>query len=102
MVSGKSKTPRSPRLDRGSLPPLSGGQRRARSYLEFLLVLELPPEAYLVGALQRLGHALDHEEQRRERDRGAERPHDRPPDALLRALAGVVGVQRIVDADPHQ
>src|SRR5262245_46440808 len=72
------------------------------SYLELLAVLELAPEADLVDALERLGHALDHEQERRDRDRGAERPHDRAPDALLRALADGVRVQRAVDADPHE
>jgi hypothetical protein len=50
---------------------------RDRSYLRLFPVLELAAEADLVAALQRLGHALDHEQQRRERHRGAERPHER-------------------------
>src|ERR1044071_2781557 len=53
------------------------------SYFHFFPVLELAAEADLVAALQRLGHALDHEQQRGERNRGAERPHHRPPRRLL-------------------
>src|SRR5258706_6830756 len=72
------------------------------SYLELLAVLELAPEADLVDAFQRLGHALHHEEERGERNRGTEGPHDRAPHALLRALAGAERVQRAFEADPHE
>src|SRR5262245_28798289 len=72
------------------------------SYLELLAVLELAPVADLVEALQRLRDALDHEQERGERDRGAERPHDGAPDAFLRALADGVRVDRALDADPHE
>src|SRR5574339_577896 len=85
-----------------SMPRNSRPVTRRPSYLELLAVLELAPEADLVAALERLGHALHHEQQRGEGDRGAERPHDRAPDAFLRALAGAEGVQRAVDADPHE
>src|SRR5262247_1632120 len=72
------------------------------SDLELFPVRELAPEADLVAALERLRDPLDHEESRRERDRGAEGPHDRAPHALLRALGGNIRVPRVVDADPHQ
>src|SRR5690242_17963462 len=81
-------------MPRSSIPVMSD--------LELLAVLELAPEADLVDALHRLGDALHHEQERRERDRGAERPHDRAPDALHRALAGDIGMDRAVDADPHE
>src|SRR5262245_45917871 len=62
---------------------------------------ELASETDLVTALQRFGDALNHEEQRREWYRGAERQHDRAPDALLRAVAEHERTPRIVDADDH-
>src|ERR1051326_711106 len=72
------------------------------SYLHFLAVLELAAEADLVPALQRLGYALDHEQQRGERHRGAERPHHRAPRGLLRLFPDGKRVESIVDADRHQ
>src|SRR6185503_1514690 len=59
-------------------------------------------EADLVEALQRLRDPLHHQEQRRERNRGAERPHDRAPRCLLGELVDLEGVPGIVDADQHQ
>src|SRR6185436_9292599 len=72
------------------------------SYFQCFPVLELAAEADLVAALQRLGNALDHEQQRRERHRGAERPHDRPPRRLLGQLADGKRIPGVVDADYHQ
>src|SRR5688572_23394972 len=69
------------------------------SYLELLAVLELAPEADLVAALQALGDALHHEQQRGERHGAAERPHDGAPVRHLRALAELVGIEHVVDAD---
>src|SRR5688572_13250236 len=72
------------------------------SYLELLAVLEFAPEADLVPALERLGNALDDHQQRGNRHCAAERPHDGPPDALLRALAHGEGVPGAVDAHRHE
>src|SRR5215813_7054644 len=72
------------------------------SYLHFFPVLELAAEADLVPALQRLGHALDHEQQRGERNGRAERPHDRPPRRLLGQLVDRKRVPDVVRADGEQ
>src|SRR5262245_58650751 len=72
------------------------------SDFDLLAVLELAPEADLVPALERLGHALDHEQQRRERHRSAERPQDRPPRRLLRGILDRERVPGVVDADHEE
>src|SRR5215470_7154170 len=72
------------------------------SDLGLLAVLEFAPGAYLEPGLHGLRHALHHEEQRRQRHRGTERPHHRAPGRLLGDFADLVGVPGIVDADREQ
>src|SRR5258708_36484850 len=72
---------------------------RSYSYFNFLAVLELAAEADLIPALQRLRDALDHEQQRRERHRGAKRPEDRPPGRLLGGFLDLERIPGVVPAD---
>src|SRR3954470_21291427 len=85
-----------------AIPSHSRNVMPRSSYLDLVAMLEFAPEADLVAALQRLGHALDHEQQRGERDGRAERPHDRSPRRLLGQLVDRERVPGVVHADDEQ